>query len=65
MRTTSAVPTRAYMGENFARNLALVDKVRALADAKHCTPAQLALAWVLARGPQRRANSGHAPDRES
>ncbi|QYY31560.1 aldo/keto reductase [Cupriavidus pinatubonensis] len=41
-----------FMGENFARNLALVDKVRALADAKGCTPAQLALAWVLARGPQ-------------
>ncbi|WP_427311945.1 aldo/keto reductase [Cupriavidus sp. H39] len=41
-----------FMGENFARNLALVDKVRALAADKGCTPAQLALAWVLARGPQ-------------
>jgi len=41
-----------FMGENFARNLALVDKVRELAAAKGCTPAQLALAWVLARGPQ-------------
>ena len=39
-----------FIGENFARNLALVDKVRALADARGCTPAQLALAWVLARG---------------
>jgi len=41
-----------FAGENFARNLALVDKVRELAAAKGCTPAQLALAWVLARGPQ-------------
>jgi aryl-alcohol dehydrogenase-like predicted oxidoreductase len=41
-----------FMGENFARNLALVDQVRALAADKGCTPAQLALAWVLARGPQ-------------
>ena len=39
-----------FQGENFARNLALVDKVRQLADAKHCTAAQLALAWVLAQG---------------
>lgn len=41
-----------FMGENFARNLALVDRVRALAADKGCTPAQLALAWVLARGRQ-------------
>jgi aryl-alcohol dehydrogenase-like predicted oxidoreductase len=39
-----------FQGENFARNLALVGKVRALAQEKHCTPAQLALAWVLAQG---------------
>lgn len=39
-----------FVGENFARNLALVDKVRDLAAARGCTPAQLALAWVLARG---------------
>ncbi|WP_049620608.1 aldo/keto reductase [Frateuria defendens] len=39
-----------FQGENFARNLALVDKVKALADEKGCTPAQLALAWVLAQG---------------
>jgi len=39
-----------FTGENFQRNLALVDKVRDLAATKHCTPAQLALAWVLARG---------------
>jgi aryl-alcohol dehydrogenase-like predicted oxidoreductase len=39
-----------FQGENFARNLALVEKVRALAREKGCTAAQLALAWVLARG---------------
>ena len=42
--------TPRFQGENFARNLALVDKVRALARDKGCSPAQLALAWVLARG---------------
>lgn len=39
-----------FQSENFARNLKLVDIVRAFARAKGCTPAQLALAWVLARG---------------
>jgi aryl-alcohol dehydrogenase-like predicted oxidoreductase len=39
-----------FMGENFARNLALVDKVKAIAADKGCSPAQLALAWVLAQG---------------
>ena len=39
-----------FQGENFAKNLALVEKVRALAKAKGCTPSQLALAWVLAQG---------------
>lgn len=39
-----------FQGENFTRNLALVDKVEALARTKGCTPAQLALAWVLAQG---------------
>jgi aryl-alcohol dehydrogenase-like predicted oxidoreductase len=37
-------------GDNGERNRELADKVRELADAKGCTPAQLALAWVLARG---------------
>lgn len=40
-----------FQGENFARNLTLVDGVAALAKAKGCTPAQLVLAWVLAQGP--------------
>ncbi|GAB3779401.1 aldo/keto reductase [Dyella agri] len=39
-----------FQGENFARNLALVDKVKTLAADKGCSPAQLALAWVLAQG---------------
>ena len=39
-----------FEGENFAKNLQLVDKVRELARNKGCTPAQLALAWVLAQG---------------
>lgn len=39
-----------FMGENFQRNLDLVAKVEELAAAKGITPAQLALAWVLAQG---------------
>jgi aryl-alcohol dehydrogenase-like predicted oxidoreductase len=39
-----------FQGENFARNLQLVDRVKELADEKQCSPAQLALAWLLAQG---------------
>jgi len=39
-----------FSGDNFARNLLLVESVRQLAEEKGCTPAQLALAWVLAQG---------------
>lgn len=39
-----------FQGENFYRNLHLVDQVKAIAADKGCTPAQLALAWVLAQG---------------
>ncbi|MGN7202437.1 aldo/keto reductase [Arthrobacter sp. SAFR-044] len=39
-----------FQGENFTRNLELVDRVKELADRKRCTPAQLALAWLLAQG---------------
>jgi len=39
-----------FQGANFERNLALVDRVVAMAGAKGCTPSQLALAWVLAQG---------------
>ncbi len=40
-----------FQGENFARNLDLVARIQQLAAAKGCTPGQLALAWVLAQGP--------------
>ncbi|HYE41814.1 MAG TPA: aldo/keto reductase, partial [Caulobacteraceae bacterium] len=39
-----------FQGENFARNLELVAAVRRLAADRNVTPAQLALAWVLAQG---------------
>jgi aryl-alcohol dehydrogenase-like predicted oxidoreductase len=39
-----------FQGENFQKNLQLVDRAGQLADEKRCTPAQLALAWLLARG---------------
>jgi aryl-alcohol dehydrogenase-like predicted oxidoreductase len=39
-----------FQGENFAHNMAIVERVRAIADEKGCTPAQLALAWVQHQG---------------
>jgi len=39
-----------FQGDNLGRNLALAEAVRAIAAARGCTPAQLALAWVLAQG---------------
>ncbi len=39
-----------YQGENFTRNLHLADRLHTLASRKRCTPAQLALAWLLAQG---------------
>ncbi|MFC5727717.1 MULTISPECIES: aldo/keto reductase [Nocardioides] len=39
-----------FQGENLDANLALVDRVRTIAEAKGCTPGQLAVAWVLAQG---------------
>ena len=41
-----------FQGENFRRNVRLVEQVEALAREKGCTPAQLALAWLLSRGPE-------------
>jgi len=38
-----------FQGENFRRNLRLAEAVRQMAEEKSCTPAQLALAWILAR----------------
>jgi aryl-alcohol dehydrogenase-like predicted oxidoreductase len=39
-----------FQGDNFAKNLELVDRVREIAEEKGVTPAQLALAWVLHQG---------------
>jgi aryl-alcohol dehydrogenase-like predicted oxidoreductase len=39
-----------FQGENLAQNMRLVDAVTQLASKRGCTPAQLALAWVLGRG---------------
>jgi aryl-alcohol dehydrogenase-like predicted oxidoreductase len=39
-----------FQGDNFAKNLRLVDKINAIAANKRCTASQLALAWLLARG---------------
>jgi aryl-alcohol dehydrogenase-like predicted oxidoreductase len=39
-----------FQGENFQKNLDVVKKIQDLARAKNCTPAQLALAWVMAQG---------------
>jgi len=42
--------TPRFQGDNFQRNLDIVQRVEEIAREKHCTPAQLALAWVLAQG---------------
>ena len=39
-----------WTAENFARNMALVDRIKAVAAAKGVTPGQIALAWVMAQG---------------
>ena len=39
-----------FQPESFQRNLNLAEKIRALASKKKCAPAQLALAWVMAKG---------------
>lgn len=41
-----------FQGENFAKNLQLVERIRELAAQKGCTPSQLALAWLLAQWEQ-------------
>jgi aryl-alcohol dehydrogenase-like predicted oxidoreductase len=40
-----------FIGDNFAKNRVLVQRVEAIAREKKCTPAQLVLAWLLAQGP--------------
>ena len=39
-----------FQRDNFQKNLDIVERVTRVASRKHCTPAQLALAWVLAQG---------------
>jgi aryl-alcohol dehydrogenase-like predicted oxidoreductase len=39
-----------FQGENFAKNLQLVERIHEIAHEKHCEASQLALAWVLAQG---------------
>ena len=39
-----------FQGENLSRNLSLVDRLAEMAAGKKCSPVQLALAWLLARG---------------
>ena len=39
-----------FQGENFQKNLDLVERVEEIAKRKNCSPAQLALAWLLAQG---------------
>jgi aryl-alcohol dehydrogenase-like predicted oxidoreductase len=39
-----------FTGENFQRNLRIADEVQAIADQTGATPAQVALAWLLAKG---------------
>ena len=39
-----------FMGENFEKNLELVERIKQMAADKRCAPSQLALAWVIAQG---------------
>lgn len=41
-----------FQGDNFAKNLELVGRIRDMAASKGCTPSQLALAWVLGQGEE-------------
>jgi aryl-alcohol dehydrogenase-like predicted oxidoreductase len=43
--------TPRFAEENLSHNLSLVERLEKIAAEKKCTPAQLALAWLLARGP--------------
>jgi aryl-alcohol dehydrogenase-like predicted oxidoreductase len=53
-----------FTGENFKRNLHIVDEVKAVAAEAGATPAQVAMAWLLAQGddiaPIPRNQAGHA-----
>ncbi|MET0026689.1 MAG: aldo/keto reductase [Candidatus Thiodiazotropha sp.] len=50
--------TPRYQGDAYAANVALVDEIEAVASNKSCTPAQVALAWVMSRGEHVMALTG-------
>lgn len=50
--------TPRYQGDAYAANVALVDEIEAVALNKSCTPAQVALAWVIGRGQHIMALTG-------
>ena len=60
---TSAATAPASSGENLERNLRLVEALRAVADGRGATVAQVAIAWVLSRGDGHRAAGRRAPAR--
>ena len=62
-RATSAATLPRFRGENLERNLALVEALRAVAERKGATVAQVAIAWVLSRGRRHRAARRRAPAR--
>ncbi|SFB02745.1 Predicted oxidoreductase [Cohnella sp. OV330] len=39
-----------FQGENFRKNIAIVDKIKEIAIEKNCSPSQLAIAWTIAKG---------------
>ncbi len=39
-----------FQGENFQKNVEIVDQIKKIASEKNCTPSQLAIAWTLANG---------------
>jgi aryl-alcohol dehydrogenase-like predicted oxidoreductase len=39
-----------FQGDNLDKNVAMVNRLEKIANEKHCTPAQLVLAWLLAQG---------------
>ncbi len=49
-RAISGAILRDFRARTFEKNLELVKQIEMMALEKHCTPAQLALAWVLAQG---------------
>lgn len=39
-----------FQGDNFRKNIEVVDKIKEIAMEKNCTPSQLAIAWTIANG---------------